>query len=152
MTHPLRDFLNRCLDETERVARAACQASPWEPTAWHWHVVPPGNEVRRDYCDSLIVKWTWPNEAEHIALHDPAAALALVEAHRQLLAIHQPDGDAANPECQSCAYTFASKTGRGSEEWEDIELLYEDWPCPTVRALASAYRHAPGWQSDWGPT
>lgn len=151
MTHPLLVWLEERIAEAERIALAAEEkaVSPWTfndmgdvADAHHEEVLPTDGGY---YGQGEAV-------AEHVALHDPRSVLALVEAHRQLLAIHQPDGDAANPECQSCAYTFASKTGRGSEEWEDIELLYEDWPCPTVRALASAYRNSPGWQSDWGPT
>lgn len=83
-----------------------------------------------------------------IEVGDPEGDQALVEAHRQILAIHSLEH----------AYTREDVTsGSGPSRaicgmCEDGRQLALDWPCPTVRALASAYRHAPGWDEEWGPT
>lgn len=122
-------WLNDILAERERVALAeqhqesgvteleTCPGARSEPVG----DLPAGEE----HC--------WCGLAER-----RAAALALVEAHRVLLAIHTPN-----------SFGYCTVCG-----WDDgyESTPHEAWPCPTVRALASAYRHAPGWQSDWGPT
>lgn len=82
-----------------------------------------------------------------IEVGDPEGDLALVQAHRQILAIHSLElacthedvtsGDApSRPVCGMC---------------EDGRQSALDWPCPTVRALASAYRHHDGYLAEWGP-
>lgn len=60
-------------------------------------------------------------DATHIARHDPAAVLADVAAKRAILELHKDAG------MGDCAHASD--------------------PCPTLRALASAYR--PGWKQEW---
>jgi hypothetical protein len=151
VTHPMLIWLESCLDAEERIALAAQEKalSPWRNSnGLVKHSGPPESGHGRD--DGL-----WDDEgtsgmkvdhqlcmlgevADHVALHDPAAVLAVVEAHRVLLAIHTPN-----------SFGYCTVCG-----WDDgyESTPHEAWPCPTVRALASAYRHAPGWDEAWGPT
>lgn len=71
---------------------------------------------------------------------DPAG-LADIASKRAIIELHKPkfSDDENYPSCPSCI-----------KDWTDYR--YEPFPCPTVRALASAYRHAPGWEEAWGPT
>lgn len=94
-----------------------------------WRYVPAdeGNRLEFDgqrgvsaigfHADDLLQ----PVEAIHIALHDPAEAIARCEAELALLALHARD-------CDECA--------GGS-------------PCATLRRLASGYRLRPGWRDEW---
>lgn len=147
MTHPMLIWLESCLDAEARIALAAQEKalSPWRNSnGLVKHSGPPESGHGRD--DGL-----WDDEgtsgmkvdhqlcmlgevADHVALHDPAAVLAVVEAHRLILHDHRQVEyrDIDGPCCQRCE-------------------SYMAWPCPTVRALASAFKHLPGWQSDWGP-
>lgn len=68
-------------------------------------------------------------DAAHIARHDPAAVLADVAAKRAILDLHD-----AVPEEEHCAWDQERK------------------PCQTVRLLASAYAHRPGYRDQWRPT
>lgn len=83
-------FVRAQLDEDERVARsaAASQGQRW------WGNVPPGtghpHTVRREDTRQLVILTRSDNAdpvaaIQHIALWDPARALAEVEAKRQLL-------------------------------------------------------------------
>lgn len=160
MTHPMLIWLESCLDAEARIALAAQEKalSPWRNSnGLVKHSGPPESGHGRD--DGL-----WDDEgtsgmkvdhqlcmlgevADHVALHDPAAVLAVVEAHRRLLAIHADGG-------RSQGYTA---TGYGyidhcCETCGAFGEYGHPWPCDTVRALASAYRHAPGWEEAWGPT
>ncbi|MBF8185711.1 hypothetical protein ITP53_08155 [Nonomuraea sp. K274] len=71
-----------------------------------------------------------PVEAIHIALHDPADAIARCEAELMLLDEHTPTGAARR--CPACAEETAA-------------------PCGTLRRLAYGYRLRPGWRDEWRP-
>lgn len=68
------EFLRTRLDEDEQVARKA------GPPPWRF-----GDMQIRDAQGDLVVKHTWPQEAEHIARWDPARVLAEVDAKRWML-------------------------------------------------------------------
>ncbi|NKY60386.1 DUF6221 family protein [Nocardia flavorosea] len=77
----IEEFIEARLGEDERIARAAFLAGT--PTTAQWSADAP--EVRS--ADStLVVKHTWPKEAEHIARHDPARALQMCRALRCMIA------------------------------------------------------------------
>lgn len=63
----------------------------------------------------------------------PRFVLAIVEAHRKILFYHSGSHECSGPD-DNCMWI------------EDPEV------CPTVRAIASAYRHHDGWDESWGPT
>lgn len=59
-------------------------------------------------------------------------ALSLVDMQQEIAYLHRPD---ERSECTSC--------GRGGVVEND------PWPCPTVDAVARAYRHAAGFDEAW---
>jgi hypothetical protein len=143
MTHPLLEFLNRCLDEDERVARAAL-GDTWRAA---------GLLVEDAVFDGIgtrltdVAKTVGSREAEHIALHDPAAVLADIAAKRAILAIHADGG-------RSQGYT---ETGYGyidhcCKTCGAFGEYGHPWPCETVRALGSAFTTRPGYLEDRAPT
>lgn len=71
-----------------------------------------------------------PAKATHVADNSPEHVLRLVAAHRKLLAMHVPGGDKGD-DCLGCC--------EGMNRYE--ELIYDWWPCPTIKLLAEAY----GW-------
>lgn len=126
MTHPMLTWFYAQLDEHERIAQAAGWKSP------HWD---------EDDIESLESE-----AAQHIALHDPAAVLADIASKRAIAALHSPRippwGDELKPDiwqvCGSCGT---------SDGWNDV-----NYPCPTMRALASAFASRPGYRKEWKPS
>lgn len=143
-------WMRACMADEERVARAAAQ----KDGHWAFH---EGTglvcEVDQHIGDSFSGKIPWSRVlvepvggeegvVEHIARQDPAATLARVEAHRRIVDEHQNE----NGQCTRC--------------WDpDMHSpypisAYQDrlqWPCPTIRALALAYAHHPGYREEWRP-
>jgi uncharacterized protein DUF6221 len=76
--------------------------------------------------------------AEYIALHDPAAVLADVEAKRRLLALHSPT-PGPNPSCNTCF-----------DGWAAV-LEAANWPCASVRLLALPFASHPDYREEWKP-
>lgn len=125
MTHPLLVWLNDVLKAEETVAQAAME--PWRRAVRRQGAKWPERPVTDE--DGTLL-------AFHNAYHSPPSVLAVVEAHRALLTIHEPTEGGS---CDHCSDGY-------SGGWPRI------YPCPTVRALASAYRHHDGWDESWGPT
>jgi hypothetical protein len=158
MTHPLLVWLEERLAEAERIARAATPGPwRWNPekhwrkpgTSWFEEAVFAGEAGASATCVAGTGETDDPQsmaDAQHIALHDPAAVLALVEAHRMLLELHANEFPGLTDDEAVCASCGNVAPGPGGE-FDAVS-----WPCPTVRALVSAYRHAPGWDEAWGPT
>jgi hypothetical protein len=153
MTHPLLVWLEERIAEWAKIAEDARHGMPgvWEWQCNHMdydgnlvHPLQPSHDLCAKLdCDEITIYDEGghsPEQARHIAYNDPRSVLAVVEAHRTLLGLHA--GNRSNV-CETCSDTeilAASDSGGAA------------WPCPTVRALASAYRHAPGWDEAWGPT
>ena len=109
------------LDETERVALAV-STGPHKPE--RWTAARYKDDLRGWRIDgqfSCVVDSAFGPDAEHIALHDPAAVLRRVAADRETLDEHSPHRRGACPVCWRV-------TARSS--------MREDYPCPTLRALA----------------
>lgn len=83
-----------------------------------------------------------------VEVGDSNGDLALVEAHREILAIHSLEHSYTREDVTSGSGPSRAVCGM-CEDGRQSPLA---WPCPTVRALASAYRYAPGWDEAWGPT
>ncbi|WP_327160569.1 DUF6221 family protein [Streptomyces zaomyceticus] len=77
---------------------------------------------------------TW--NARHIARHDPARALAEVDAKRQIIELHGP------AEYEYSDVDVCSTCDRGGP------LPY---PCPTLRLLALPYADHPDYRDEWRP-
>lgn len=69
-----------------------------------------------------------PGIAGHIARHDPARVLAECEAKRRIVELHPPVIDNRQEVC--------------------VEEQAE-WPCPTLRALATVYAGHSGYREEW---
>lgn len=85
-----------------------------------------------------------------MASHDPRSVIADCEAKLAVLDEHSSDGDGIYPECVRCADSHPG-------DCTDCDLSLSgkhyraamDWPCRTVRLLASACRHRPGYRTEW---
>lgn len=75
--------------------------------------------------------------ATHIALHDPHQVLADVTAKRAILELHDQSG--------------IRWVGFPRADRQESYCVHDQQaaPCHTVRLLASAYRHRPGWNPSW---
>lgn len=110
-------WLHLQLDEDERVARSTFSRINGGTGRWSFRDM----QVRDDR-DILIVRYTWPNEGEHITRHDPAAILRRVESDRRIL-----------------AYISDQLADHGG----DNPWWYDDRLTPIVQALARRYAGAP---------
>ena len=68
----------------------------------------------------------------------PARILAACEAHRRIVEAHPRS--VALDYCETC---FSGDFGRLDDP------LHEDWPCPTLRALAAIYADRDGYREEW---
>jgi hypothetical protein len=126
------------LDEDETAAKAATQTSGHH--TWNafgidgdntetktWSVESPGEDGPR--LDGGLFQRTGHRDlVVHVAAHDPAAVLADVEAKRGIL------------NALTVRVDIATRSGAA---------LDRDPLAFAVRTLAQAYRHRPGWNTDW---
>lgn len=125
----LVERLKAAIDEDERIARAALhRPAGGSQGVGEWTIA--GHELR-DENDTLIIKHTWPREADHIARHDPARVLRQCEAHRAILEdaiAHEAvvDGEFG------CCHT-ADQIAAGLCEERSVDSN------PTMQALAAIY-------------
>ena len=114
------------LDDTERLARAAAETAG--ETWWHRPTLVSYDDIVDDVAQLVVAAHEYLGVGEldddmiaHSAGHDPAAVLRRVAADREILAEHSPHRNGACPVCWRV-------TVRSS--------MREDYPCPTLRALA----------------
>lgn len=126
----LASFLLRCIAADEAVANAAGDG--------HWTAEPSDawQAIEIVGVDMMIYDEGGHSEtqAAHIARQDPAHVLAVCTAHRAIVELHSAGVD---PE-HGCEPRFS-----GNPWWDDAA------PCPTLRALASAYADRDGWREEW---
>lgn len=155
----LAEWLLGCIAEDERVARAA-QTVGLERVEWLGN-----NRWGKAYLKRVPVEevTTWvsfrgseqvsapTDRGEHTegsALHqrfNPAHVLAVCEAHRRIVEEH-PTG---NPSTIGPGYCETCTDGT---VWDDYDIRYpggKHYPCPTLRALATAYADRPGFREEW---
>ena len=80
-------------------------------------------------------------EARHIALNDPQDVIARCEAELAILDAHEQD----EGWCLYCERNCKCDLGD-----DCVEDSWRAYPCPTVRLLASGYRHREGYAGHWG--
>lgn len=138
----LAAFLTARLDEDEAAAKAA-----WG-TEWDWrYLVSPFREP----CSTA--------HTVHIARHDPARVLRGVEAKRKILAEHPVDAELLSwslgatevvagrqPPMSICLRCHIEVPD--AREDEDA-CRHEDWPCPTLRALAGEWSDHADYDQAW---
>lgn len=143
-------FLQDCLDQDERGARAAT-GSGWEVGPKFGardnrvYVKPEGSGI--DTIGTCVI-WcqvaSMPEfraNAAHIARNDPKRVLAEVQAKRDIIALHLPR-------------RVRSSSGLGEDHIEVCRMCQQfpaRYPCGTLRALAMAYADRPGYKPDWRP-
>ena len=135
MSDPRVVFLRRCLDADEATARAA--------VGDHWRVDDNGYLLVNDPPDLLGVLYGVPGERHlaHVARHDPAAVLALVEAHRRLLQSLE-DHRQWHAEAVGKVHTINPYNElRLFEALGAMELA--------VSIVLGAYRGRDGWRDEW---
>ncbi|MFC8376416.1 DUF6221 family protein [Streptomyces albidoflavus] len=140
MTADLIAFLQARLDEDEAAARAAT-AGPWVESGvgdhgWGVSFSAPGSGVEADDGSQGRA------DAAHIARHDPARALAEVEAKRRVVG--------------ECAYwnermeAEAVNPPKFPQPGLDLGLLL-DAMNPILRHLAAPYADHPDYREEWRP-
>jgi hypothetical protein len=155
------EFLEARIAEDEAVARSALHAAAW---------VAVQNDHGQDYSRVVTAEvWTEPYasafdaepwarriclvgpgksgppslthdtyDARHIARHNPARILAECAAKLRIVEEHRPFR-LAETVCQRCEE-------RGQIGYEDMVV---EWPCPTVRALASIWSDHSDFREEW---
>ncbi|MFF7795626.1 DUF6221 family protein [Streptomyces sp. NPDC007991] len=140
-------WLQTAISEREETARRATQ------TAWRTHDTHldlgghTATVLTGERNDTQLLAWVptmshepWDetrnawNNAEHIALNDPASVLRRCAADRKLLELHRPQQDGSPfPEAMQCR-TCSQDGGDGYQ-------YLVPFPCPTVHTIAGGY----GW-------
>jgi lipopolysaccharide biosynthesis regulator YciM len=105
------------------------------------------DEAKATRASSAVASWPMvANEAArlsadagwHVLDHNPARVLAQCAAMRKIVEDHRPFR-LAQTVCQTCE--------------EKPQIGYEagvvEWPCPTIRALASIWSDHPDWREEW---
>lgn len=85
--------------------------------------------------------------AEHIARHDPARVLAECEAKQRIVALHR-QAEGPNYRGTECC---ARCTADGEYPADDDYTDEQNWPCPTLRALAAVYADHEDYREEWRP-
>jgi len=153
----LTEFLAARLDEDEAVARATehndgPHTLEWRRGGRQHHAF--DNHRSEDYESVFAGDWDriliardsvrGGRPATHIARHDPARVLAATSAMRAIVALHYMvsddylDGDGIERAafiCHEC-----DNSGRP-----------DNWPCPTMRAVAATWSSHPDYQQSWMP-
>jgi hypothetical protein len=124
-------WLRGVLDEDERVARTL-DGEGWSAQGCDIHGM---RRVTVDYSAEYVVACTLAVRGEHIALHDPAAVLADIEAKRRVLDEQARLLDGATT-CDHCDLTH--------EPAVDLAAVL-------LRLLAMAYANRPGYREEWRP-
>lgn len=140
-------WLREQIEEDRRIAKAAYLQL--NPATQEWREDYSRGMQVRDAKDHLVVTHSWPNEIAHIVRHDPRAALAQCDAHEAILREHRPYGEWLRDEFPAWAPSAErSCVGCGFDNQEERRTLDVN-DCPTLRALALAYRHRPGFCEEW---
>ena len=79
------------------------------------------------------------DDGPHIARHDPARVLREIAAKRELLELHY-DGNPGPGDIHYCGTCH-----------DYYKHDAEDWPCETVRVLASTFSDHPDFDEEWRP-
>jgi hypothetical protein len=115
--------------ETRKALAESASPWPWSANAEHDEVLAADGER---VADGFALSGNQlRNTVDHIVFNDPRQIIADCEADLAILDDH--DG---SHECASV---------------EDNCMWILDGDCPTVRRIASRYRHRPGYLPEWAP-
>lgn len=124
----LHGWITQQIDETQRVAEAARGQGEGR---WHHDSSYENGYVYDGGVQPVVYDESTPSpeEAEHIALHDPASVLRRCAADRKILEVHAPQGGDWEPyACLGC--------GTDSEYGVLVDHTND---CETLQALAEGY-------------
>lgn len=110
-------FIRARLDDDERIARGATSGGPWRV---HGMAV---RGLQSDGTDVMVIRHTWPQEAEHIVRHDPARVLREVAAKRRVLARFDRARDYAQQ-----TYSAIPALGFYRHLFADLASVWSDHP------------------------
>ena len=142
-------FLAARLDERETAAREAAAAAENAPSgdlsqSWHAEVLHAGDGRAFAVVEGAPIQATRPTAfaatAPHIAANDPAQVLADIAAQRRVLDLHHDGNGGLYP-----------GSGRFCAECTTPHDYAVPLPCPTLRALATAYAGHPDYRQEWKP-
>lgn len=151
-------FLLARIAEDEQLAREALRLT--EPRQ-RWSVTETWGEVsdRSGTVNQLFYVTAWANGShaigrsaqaddravyDHLARHDPARVLAECEAKRRIVELHSGDEPLRAHDCPGRSWLDDEAVAYiGGERVTYVH------PCPTLRALAVAYRDHPDYQQEW---
>lgn len=154
----LVQFLTACLDEDERIARAATPG-PWSDQGGYVTDVGPDGLPRVQVTDY----GTQDGEPEednpqgradsaHIAVWDPARVLREIDAKRQIIRLHEITVE------KTRVTPFDPYTGERNPDEYDVTCAICGWvsddrtsACLTLRLLALPYADRPGYREEWRP-
>ncbi|ANZ35240.1 hypothetical protein BBK82_03280 [Lentzea guizhouensis] len=137
-------WLREQIAEDRRIAEESCDGP--------WHVNDAGYAEAIYGADGTCVigGGRWGGEAPvfdstedalHIVRHDPRVVLAQCAAHEALLDEHW---DVNEGDCATCVTgKWGYPTHGGSSP--------QRYPCKTIRIVALAYQHRPGYREEWRP-
>ena len=140
-TLTLSQFLEARIAETEGAALAAAPG-PWiVEHARVWSGEPNPNKV-----ELLIFRGSrdWSSDANHIARNDPARVLATCKAHRAIVEAHPVSTEYEAEYCMTCQWDVDCDAPK-----HDHQDGAGEYPCPTLRALASIYADQPAFDPRW---
>lgn len=129
----LHGWIVQQIDEAQRIAEAARGHGEGR---WHHDTSYPNGYVYDGGVQPVVYDESTPSpeEAEHIAAHDPATVLRRCEADRRILARHRLDPDVHyEPACKGCG-TY------GDMELPETDNLNE---CPELLDLGYAHGLTP---------
>ena len=143
ITSPL-DWL-RTVIEGDKAEAAALAALPSVSSSWHETCSGVLETAPPDAEDPWDGTWTSGDSrlTRFIAKYDPEDRIADCEAKLALLDLHHPVME---------NYTDGDGQSRTSYQCDECDTggSPDNWPCQTVRTLASACRHREGWAEHWG--
>lgn len=148
MTAEIIEFIRARLDEdaglVETIREGRCPTPTWvsEPNErGSWPIL---REIDDSTPIGYIADGRW--EVQHVVRHDPARVLRGVEAKRQLVDMHAPDGlvDLVS------LYSWCTHCGRPLNVNEPCADL-DPWPCRHIRLVASEWSDHPDYRAEWKP-
>jgi hypothetical protein len=142
-------WLRQQIAERKALAESA-SPWPWSANAEHDEVLAADGER---VADGFALSGNQlRNTVDHIAFNDPRQIIADCEAQLTLIGLHEitvkKDGPAV----------FSEATGKQLDSGYDVSCSVCGWVsddpesgCETVRLLAMAYAHRPGYLPEWAP-
>ena len=113
-------------------------------TKWLLACIAEDEAVARHKGADAMTGQRWKHAPENVyqeiqseALDNCRHVLAVCKAHRAIVELHTRHW---NGDCEVCFDRANTTLG---------DYIFEEWPCPTLRTLATIYAGRPGWREEW---